>query len=84
MPLSLFTEEGLMLSCKKSDFMHKLEELGPEEKINNIDTCDAIIFDGHAIIEMLHYLHNIQINISGHGCKLFQIHIAKIKECRMC
>ena len=52
-PLSLFTEEGIMLSCVKSDFMHKLDDLVPGDKISKINVCDAVIFDGHAVIQML-------------------------------
>lgn len=51
-PLSLFSDDGAMVSCKKSDFMHKLEELLPE-KITEIPPADAVLFDGHAIIQAL-------------------------------
>jgi hypothetical protein len=52
-PLSLFAEDGTMLACAKSDFMHKLEELVPGDKITTIQRCDALLFDGHASIQML-------------------------------
>jgi len=52
-PPSIFTEQGVMVSCVKSDFMHKLEELVPGEKIVKITACDAVIFDGHAVIQQL-------------------------------
>lgn len=52
-PLSLFTEEGIMVSCKKSDYMHKLEELIPGGRLTTVEACDVIIFDGHAIIHLL-------------------------------
>jgi len=52
-PPSIFTDQGLMVSCAKSDFMHKLEELVPGEKIVKITACDAVIFDGHAVIQKL-------------------------------
>ena len=48
-PLSIFAEDGIMLSGKKSDFMHKLEELVSEE-IAAVDTANCIIYDGHGII----------------------------------
>jgi hypothetical protein len=52
-PLSMFTEEGLIATCNKSDYMHKLEELVPGDGIAAVDLCDTIIFDGHAIIQAL-------------------------------
>ena len=52
-PLSLFTEDGCMTACAKSDFMHKLEELIPGDKVTAIPSCDAVVFDGHASIQML-------------------------------
>ena len=52
-PQSIFLEDGSMVSCVKSDFMHKLEGLMPNDKITSIDSCDAIVYDGHASIQML-------------------------------
>ena len=52
-PLSLFADDGTMLSCAKSDFMHKLEELIPHDKVTEIQRCDALVIDGHASIQML-------------------------------
>jgi len=52
-PPSIFTEQGLLVSCVKSDIMHKLEELVTGEKIVNITVCGAVIFDGHAVIQKL-------------------------------
>jgi hypothetical protein len=52
-PLSMFADDGsLLLPKSKSDFMHKLEELLPEN-IRDLDSADCVIFDGHAIIQML-------------------------------
>ena len=42
-----------MLSCTKSDFMHKLEGLLTEKTTSIQDTVDTLIFDGHAIIQSL-------------------------------
>ena len=50
-PPSLFNENGIMTSCAKSDIMHKLEELVSGERIIHVDGCDALIFDGHAVIQ---------------------------------
>ena len=60
-PLSMFAEDGTMLSCTKSDFMHRLESLA--DKITSISNCDAIVYDGHASIQMLDAsrLHQIYI-----------------------
>ena len=33
--------------------MHKLEELIPGDKVTAIPSCDAVVFDGHASIQML-------------------------------
>lgn len=52
-PLSMFTDTGSMVSCAKSQFMHKLEEMIPGDKITAIASCDAMVFDGHAIIQTL-------------------------------
>lgn len=52
-PLSMFKEDGTMMSCVKSQFMHKLEETVPGAKITAIESCDVVIFDPHAIIQML-------------------------------
>lgn len=53
MSLSLFTEDGHLISGKKFDFMHKFEELVPGEKDRHINACDAAIFYGHSVIQML-------------------------------
>ena len=52
-PLSLFADDGTPLSCVKSQFMYKLEDLLPGEKITSVAEADAIIFDGHAVIQMI-------------------------------
>ena len=52
-PLSLFTEDDNITTCAKSDFMHKVEELIPGDKHKSVDTCDALLFDGHTCIQML-------------------------------
>ena len=59
-PLSLFTEDGNMLTCAKSEFMHKLEEMVPGEKRMSIKRCEAVIFDGHASIQMLVVLNTVE------------------------
>ena len=52
-PLSLFSEDGAPLSGVKSQFMHKLEDLLPGDKLTSVKGSEAMIFDGHAIIQML-------------------------------
>ena len=51
-PLSLFHEDGSMLTSTKSDFLHKLEDLLTEEPQDNVK-ADCRIYDGHAVIQML-------------------------------
>ena len=52
-PLSMFTNEGLMLSGNKSVFLHKLEGLIHDEVITDIPEADAIITDANAILHVL-------------------------------
>ena len=50
-PLSLFTEDGQMLSPTKSQFMHKLEGL-LESKTTEVRDVEAMIIDGNAVIQI--------------------------------
>ena len=52
-PLSIFAKDGSMTTCVKSDFLHKLENLLPEQGPLSIIGADAVIFNGHATIQML-------------------------------
>ena len=52
-PLSLLVNDGTPLPCVKSYFMHKPEDLLPGEKITSIAEADAIISQGHAVIQMI-------------------------------
>ena len=49
-PLSMFTDEGLMISGKKSVFLEKLESLIEAEPIHVISNADAIVFDANASV----------------------------------
>ena len=51
-PLSMFTNEGLMLSGNKLVFLHKLEGLIHDEVITDIPEADAIITDANAILHV--------------------------------
>ena len=51
-PLSMFSEDGQMISTTKSNFMHKLESVSPG-KITTVQNIDAILLDGHAVIQVL-------------------------------
>ena len=51
-PHSLFGDDGALHSSKKSDFMHRIEELLPE-RTTKVDYCNAVIFDGHTVIHLL-------------------------------
>ena len=50
-PISLFTEEGIMLGDMKSESMYKLEELRPEQLHNWKGDLGwpAVIHDGHVV-----------------------------------
>ena len=52
-PLSMFTNEGLMLSGNKSVLLHKLEGLIHDKVITDIPEADAIITDANAILHVL-------------------------------
>ena len=52
-PLSIFSDEGFMLSGKKSKFFYKLESLIPGNPIQQVSDGDAIIFDANAILHAL-------------------------------
>ena len=52
-PLSMFTEDGEMISCAKSQIVPCLEGLTESEKVLCIQSCDTIIYDGHACIQMM-------------------------------
>ena len=52
-PLSIFNDDGSMLSGNKAVFMHKLETLLDGDPITSIPGADTIIFDGNVVIQML-------------------------------
>jgi len=53
-PLSFFTDDGMMSTTKKSDFMGKLEDLVSNDQIlHKISSVQSILFDGMAVIQML-------------------------------
>ena len=52
-PLSLFTDDGEMISPTKSDFMHKLEEKVAEEITITVENVGCMLFDGMAVIQIL-------------------------------
>ena len=53
-PLSLFCDNGKMVTTKKSDFLEKLEKLiQPESVVRTVSEKDTFVFDGMAIIQML-------------------------------
>ena len=64
-PLSLFAEDGVMVSCTKSDFMHKLEDLVPGTNVNQIEGCDAVIFDGPLLASSSRLRSTRWLQISG-------------------
>lgn len=53
-PLSLFLDDGIVTSCVKLEFMHKLGSLLPDKRKNHkhIDSADCVIYDGHASLQM--------------------------------
>ena len=53
-PLSIFKEDRTMIFAeRKSDFVHKLEELVTEPKKISMLGVDAMILDGNAVIQAL-------------------------------
>lgn len=52
-PSNIFTEHGVLVSCVKSDFMHKVEEVAADQTSVEIDARGAAIFDGHAVIQKI-------------------------------
>ena len=52
-PLSIFNEDGTMVSTVKSHFLHKLEQFSPGQSAASLPSCDAIIFVGSAKIHSL-------------------------------
>ena len=53
-PLSLFTDDGMMSTTKKSDVMGKLEDFVSNDQIlHKISSVESILFDGMAVIQML-------------------------------
>ena len=48
-PLSMFTEDGKMISCAKSQIVPCLEGL-----TESIPSCDTVIYDGHVCIQMIY------------------------------
>lgn len=52
-PLSLFTDTGAMIPCAKQQFLHRLEDSIPGEKITGIRGADALLLDAHAVTQSL-------------------------------
>ena len=54
-PNRLLAEVGSMHSGEKAVFMHRLKDLLREHLCNlkNVKKCDAVIYDGHAVIKAL-------------------------------
>ena len=55
-PLSMFKEDGTMITSKKSEFMHRLEALVPNKITTISEIVDATVYDGHAVIQLLQTL----------------------------
>ena len=52
-PLSIFCDDGTMITGKKSVFMQKLESLIPSDIQTTLSGSDCIIIDGNAVIQIL-------------------------------
>lgn len=52
-PLGMFLEDGTMFYGTKCEFMHKLEDLIPGDSITYLPNVDIIIWDGHAVIQLM-------------------------------
>ena len=78
-PISLFTEEGIMRGGNKSDFMHKLLQLLPDDlqNLRNVSECDAAIHDGHAVIQAMSEPSKTDQNFQDMSAK-FEAKILKV------
>ena len=71
-PLSLFTDDGEMISPTKSGFMHKLDEKVSPEITTSAENVDSILFERMAVIQTL------QPEISKrHGKYVLEIHFVE-------
>ena len=61
-PLSMFKEDGTMITSKKSEFMHRLEKLVPN-KLTISDIVYSTVYDGPAVIQLLKTPRN-QMSVS--------------------
>ena len=48
LPTSMFSDDGIIIQCKKPDWMHKLEECLDHDKVTSINYCDTFIVDASA------------------------------------
>ena len=52
-PLSMFADDGSLLTTAKSVFMKKLEGMLPSPPLSTVTTSEAIIIDANAVIQIL-------------------------------
>lgn len=53
-PMSIFNDDDITVACKKSDTVHQLVELIPGDNLTSLNKpVDAVIYDGHAVIQSL-------------------------------
>ncbi|CAC5410089.1 unnamed protein product [Mytilus coruscus] len=76
----MFTDDGKMTACVKSQFMECLEGVCQSEKMTSIDRCNALIYDGDAVIQMLNPLQG-QCRGSGHNTvKVTHVSVTNVAE----
>ena len=61
-PLSMFKEDGTMITSKKSELMYRLETLVPN-KLTISEIVDSTVYDGPAVIQLLKTPQN-QMSVS--------------------
>ena len=81
MPLSLFCDNGKMVTTKKSELLEKLEGLAePEIVLRTVKDVDSIVFDGMAIIKMLPVPTSAAIPTHDDMASLFWKHVLCVSE----
>ncbi|CAC5402432.1 unnamed protein product [Mytilus coruscus] len=52
-PQSMFTDDGKMTACVKSQFVECLDGVCQSEKMTSLYRYNALIYDGHSVVQML-------------------------------
>ena len=52
-PLSIFTDDGEMISGKKEDFLHKMKGLVADKVSDEIQPGHCLVIDGMTVVQMM-------------------------------